>query len=181
MMERGVVMQLSDIARRLGCELQGNGETEICGVNGIDEAWAGDLTFVANKKYLAKLTMTKAAGVILAPDAPAVSLPSLRVANPYLAFAQALELFYPPYVPPEGVHPTAVISPTARIGAHPSIGPYVVIGDDVVIGDHTRIFAHVVIYPQVRIGHHFTEHAGVVVRERTCIGDRVMLQNGVVI
>ncbi len=174
-------MKLSDIAQRLGYELRGNGETEISGVNGIDEAGAGELTFVANKKYLAKLPLTKAAAVILAPDAPEVSLPSLRAANPYLAFAQVLELFYPPGTPPEGVHPTAVIAPTARIGSHASIGPYVVIGDDVVIGDHTRIFAHVVIYPQVRIGHHFTAHAGVVVREGTRIGDRVVLQNGVVI
>src|SRR5207244_12880816 len=114
-------------------------------------------------------------------QSPPRAVPALRAANPYLAFAQVLELFYPPGTPPEGVPPTAVIAPTARIGSHASIGPYVVIGDDVVIGDHTRIFAHVVIYPQVRIGHHFTAHAGAVVREGTRIGDRVVLQNGVVI
>ena len=174
-------MKLSEVAQRLGCELRGNGETEICGVNGIDEAGPGELTFVANKKYLAKLPATKAAAVILAPEAPEVSLPSLRTANPYLAFAQALELFYPPYVPPEGVHPTAVISPSARMGAHASIGPYAVIGENVVIGETARIFAHVVIYPNVSIGHHFTAHAGVVVREGTRIGDRVVLQGGVVL
>ncbi|MBI3302932.1 MAG: UDP-3-O-(3-hydroxymyristoyl)glucosamine N-acyltransferase [Deltaproteobacteria bacterium] len=174
-------MKLSDIAQRLGCELRGNGETEISGVNGIDEAGPGELTFVANKKYLAKLPTTRAAAVILAPDAPEVSLPSLRAANPYLAFAQVLELFYPPYAPPEEVHPTAVISPTAKIGAHASIGPYAVIGDNVVIGDHARIFAHVVIYPNVSIGHSFTAHAGVIIREGTCIGNRVVLQSGVVI
>ncbi len=174
-------MKLSEVAQRLGCELRGNGETEVCGVNGIDEAGPGELTFVANKKYLAKLPATKAAAVILAPEAPEVSLPSLRTANPYLAFAQALELFYPPYVPPEGVHPTAVISPSARIGAYASIGPYAVIGENVVIGETACIFAHVVIYPNVSIGHHFTAHAGVVVREGTRIGDRVVLQGGVVI
>lgn len=174
-------MKLSEVAQRLGCELRGNGETEICGVNGIDEAGPGELTFVANKKYLAKLSATKAAAVILAPEAPEVSLPSLRTANPYLAFAQVLELFYPPYVPPEGVHPTAVISPSARIGAYASIGPYAVIGENVVIGETARIFAHVVIYPNVSIGHHFTAHAGVVVREGTRIGDRVVLQGGVVL
>jgi UDP-3-O-[3-hydroxymyristoyl] glucosamine N-acyltransferase len=174
-------MRLSDIAQRLGGELRGDGETEISGVNGIDEAGLGELTFVANAKYLAKLPATKAAAVILAPDVPEVSLPSLRVANPYLAFAQALELFYPPYVPPEGVHPTAVIAPSARIGAQASIGPYVVIGENVVIGDHARIFAHVVIYPHVTIGCAFTAHAGVVVREGTRIGDRTVLQGGVVI
>lgn len=174
-------MKLADIAQRLSCELRGSEETEIRGINGIDEAGAGELTFVANKKYLAKLSTTKAAAVILAPDAPEVSLPSLRATDPYLAFARALELFYPPYVPPEGVHPTAVVAPTARIGSQASIGPYAVIGDEVVIGDHARIFAHVVIYPKVHIGRYFTAHAGVVVCEGTRIGDRVVLQSGVVI
>lgn len=174
-------MKLSDIAQWLGCELQGDGETEIYGVNSIDEAGAGELTFVANKKYLAKLRHTKATAVILAPDAPAVALPSLRVDNPYLAFARVLELFYAPYVPPAGIHPTAVVSPKARLGSQASIGPYAVIGDDVVIGAQARIFAHVVIYPGVRIGRAFTAHAGVVVREGTWIGDRVVLQSGVVI
>src|SRR5215468_14014 len=142
-----MTMKLFEVAERLGCELRGNGETEICGVNGIDEAGPGELTFVANKKYLAKLPALKAAAVILSPDAPEVGLPSLRTANPYLAFAQALELFYPPYIPPTGVHPTAVIAASAQIGAYASIGPYAVIGDEVVIGDYARVFAHVVIYP----------------------------------
>src|SRR5262249_61070938 len=103
----GMAMKLSEVAQRLGCELRGNGETEICGVNGIDEAGPGELTFVANKKDLAKLPALKAAGVILSPDAPEVGLPSLRTANPYLASAQDFELFYPPSVPPTGVLTTS--------------------------------------------------------------------------
>jgi UDP-3-O-[3-hydroxymyristoyl] glucosamine N-acyltransferase len=174
-------MKLSDVAQHLGCELRGNGELEISGVNSIEEATTGELTFVANAKYLARLATTRATAVILAPDVPEVALPSLRIANPYLAFARALELFYPPYTPPEGVHPTAVISPKARVGSSASIGPYVVISDNVVIGDHARFFAHVVIYPNVRIGRYFTAHAGVVVREGTQVGNRVVLQSGVVI
>jgi UDP-3-O-[3-hydroxymyristoyl] glucosamine N-acyltransferase len=174
-------MKLTDIARLLDCELHGNGDVEISGVKGIDEAGPGELTFVANAKYLAKLPTTTAAAVILAPDGPAVQLPSLRTPNPYFAFARALELFYPPYTPPEGIHPTAVIAPSARIGAHASIGPYAVIEENVEIGDFARIFAHVVIYPKVRIGGNFTAHAGVVVREGSRIGDRVVLQSGVVI
>jgi len=174
-------MKLSEIAQRLGGEVWGNGAVEIVGVNSIDEAKANELTFVANKKYLAKLATTKAAAVILAPSDPAVSLPSLRMANPYLAFARVLEWFSPPYMPPLGVHPTAVVATTARIGSAAAIGPYTVIGENVVIGDHACIFAHVVIYPQVRIGRYFTAHAGAVVREGTTIGDRVVLQSGVVI
>jgi UDP-3-O-[3-hydroxymyristoyl] glucosamine N-acyltransferase len=174
-------MKLAEVAQRLGCELQGDGDVEISGVKGIDDAGPGELTFVANAKYLAKLPTTTAAAVILALDVPAVTLPSLRTSNPYFAFARALELFYPPYTPPEGIHPTAVIAPSAKIGAQASIGPYAVVGEDVEIGDSARIFAHVVIYPKVRIGRNFTAHAGVIVREGSRIGDRVVLQSGVVI
>lgn len=174
-------MKLAEIAQRLQCELRGDGDLEIAGMNSIDEAQPHELTFVANKKYLAKVATTKAAAVILAPTDPDITLPSLRAVNPYLAFAQVLEWFYPPYVPPAEIHPTAVIAPTARIGAAAFVGPYVVIGENVVIGDHARIFAHVVIYPNVQIGHSFTAHAGVVLREGTKIGDRVVLQSGVVI
>lgn len=174
-------MKLGEIAQRLECELRGDGEIEIAGMNSIENAQARELTFVANKKYLAKLVTTKAAAVILAPTDPEIALPTLRTPNPYLAFARVLEWFYPPYAPPLGIHPTAVIAPTARIGTSAFIGPYAVIGENAVIGDHARIFAHVVIYPNVQIGHHFTAHAGVVIREGTTIGDRVVLQGGVVI
>jgi len=174
-------MKLAEIANRLRCELRGNGNIEIQGVNGIDDAGPGELTFVANTRYLSKLPTTKAAAVILAPDAPESVLPSLRAANPYFAFAQALGLFHSPYLPPEGIHPTAVIAPSARIGARASIGPYVVVGENVEIGDSARILAHVVIYPNVTIGHDFMAHAGVVVREGTRMGDRVTLQSGAVI
>ena len=174
-------MKLSEIAARLECELQGDGDLPIAGVKTIDEAGPEDLTFVANKKYFAKLSATKAAAVILPTDARAVLLPSLRTENPDLAVAQVLGWFHPPYVPPEGIHSTAVIAPSAHIGGHASIGPYVVIGDDVVIGDHVRLFAHVVIYPQVQIGSNFIAHAGAVVRERVLMGNNVVLHSGVVI
>ena len=174
-------MQLSEIAERLQCELHGNADPMITDLKPVDEAGPHDLTFVSNKKYFAKLPTTRAAAVILPADAPAVSLPSLRTDNPDLAVAQVLGWLYPPYEPPEGVHPTAVVSPSARLGAHAFIGPYAVIGEDVVIGDHARIFAHVVIYPEARIGHHFTAHAGAVVRERVVIGNHVVLQSGVVV
>jgi len=174
-------MKLVEIAERLRCELRGDGTIEITGVNGIEDAGPGELTFVANTKYLAKLPATKAAAVILAPEAPEIALPSLRIANPYFAFAQALGFFHAPYLPPEGIHPTAIIASSARIGAHASIGPYAVISENVDIGESAHILAHVVIYPNVKIGREFTAHAGVVVREGTRIGDRVVLQSGVVI
>jgi len=98
-----------------------------------------------------------------------------------VAFSKAIELFYTPTPHTRGVHPTAVIAASARLGRDVSIGPYSVIGEEVIIGDAARIDAHVVIYPQVRIGDYFHAYANVVVRERAVIGHRVILQSGCVI
>ena len=174
-------MKLAEIARRLGCEVRGDGEIEIDGVAPIEDAAPGTLTFLANPRYRPFLHTTLAAAVIVAHSEDPVRIPTLRSDDPYLTFAQAIELFYVPPNVPEGIHPTAVIAASAQIGAGAAIGPYAVIGDDVVIGDGARIDAHVVIYPEVRIGDAFRAFAGVTVRERVSIGHRVTLQSGCVI
>ncbi|HVP50959.1 MAG TPA: LpxD N-terminal domain-containing protein, partial [Terriglobales bacterium] len=108
-------MKLSQIASAVAARLEGN-DAEITGVAGIEQAGPGQLTFVANPRYAGAARTTKASAVIVAEDFPALATPALRTANPYLAFARALELFYHPprYAP--GMHSTAVIHETARIG-----------------------------------------------------------------
>ena len=105
----------------------------------------------------------------------------LRSKNPYFAFARAIELFYqaPGYAP--GIHPTAVVHPSAKIGVNAHIGPYVVIDRDVILGNNATLLAHVVIYQGARIGDNFFGHAHAVVRESCRVGNRVILQNGVII
>jgi UDP-3-O-[3-hydroxymyristoyl] glucosamine N-acyltransferase len=175
-------MKLSAIAAALQARLDnGSPETEITGLNGIDQAGPGELSFVANPKYAAAARLTEASAVIVAEDFPAIPAAMLRAKDPYLSFARALELFHQPlrYVP--GVHATAVVHPTAKVGAHAHIGPYVVIDENVVIGEHAVLLAHAVIYRGVKIGDHFFAHAHAVVRENCRLGDRVLLQNGVVV
>lgn len=174
-------MKLREIAEKLGCELVGDGEIEILRVAGIDDAGQGDLTFVANPKYISRIKRTRASAIILGRDHPEAPIPSLRTDNPYLAFARAIELFYAPPAQPRGIHPTALISPRARIGSNPSIGAYAVIGDDAAIGDNVTIYPHVVIYPGAVIGNDCLFHAGVIIREFVRIGHRVIVQNGAVI
>lgn len=174
-------MKLKELADRLGATLNGDGETEITAVAGIEEATASDLTFVANPKY-ASLAHTTAAGAILVnPDFPALPTATLRSSNPYLSFAKAIELFNPPPVYEPGIHPTAVIDDSAKLGHSAHIGAYVVIGRGVSIGDHATILPHVVIYPDVAIGNFFFAHAHSVVREKCRLGDHVILQNGAVV
>ncbi|MBM3790226.1 MAG: UDP-3-O-(3-hydroxymyristoyl)glucosamine N-acyltransferase [Acidobacteria bacterium] len=170
-------MKISDIARKLGCELRTREDVEILRVTGIEEAGPGDLTFVSNRKYVRHIKTTCASAIILGYDMPEVSVPSLRTANPYLAFARALELFYRPLAPAEGIHPTALIAPDARMGVRPSIGAYAVIESGCVIGDRCTIYPHVVLYAGVVVGDDACLHSHVVIRERCRIGDRVVIQN----
>jgi len=175
-------MKLSKLADALDARLEnGSSETEISGVAGIEDATAGHVTFVANPKYAAAARNTRASAVIVSPDFPTIPAAMLRSKNPYFAFAKALELFYKPpnYAP--GIHKTAVIHPTAKIGAKAHVGPYVVVERDVVIGANATLLAHVVIYPGAHIGRKFFAHAHSVVREHCRLGDNVVLQNGAVI
>ena len=174
-------MKLSEIASALGARLEGNGAVEITGVAGIEEAGPGQLTFVANPKYAAAAKTTRASAVIVAEDFPALATATLRSKNPYLDFARALELFYQPPQYAPGVHPTAVVHPSAKIGKGASIGPYVVVDQDVEIGESCVLLAHVVIYRGARIGSNFFAHSHAVVREHCRVGSNVILQNGAVI
>ena len=175
-------MKLSALASALNARLEnGSPDTEITGLNGIEQAGPGELTFVSNPKYAAAARTTKASAVIVSEDFPSIPAATLRAKNPYLTFARALELFHPPAKYAAGVHPTAVVDASARIGAGAHIGPYVVIGDNVSIGAHAVLLAHVVIYRGANIGDNFFAHAHSVVRENCRIGNNVLLQNGVVI
>jgi UDP-3-O-[3-hydroxymyristoyl] glucosamine N-acyltransferase len=175
-------MKLSEIASRLGAQLEnGSPDTEITGVAGIEEAGEQQVTFVANRKYAAAARTTRAAAIIVGEDFPAVSTALLRSKNPYFAFAQAIECFYqrPDYA--AGIHPTAIVHPSAKLGHGSHLGPYVVVGEDVEIGEHAVLLAHVVIYPGAKIGRDFFAHAHAVVREHCRLGDSVILQNGAII
>ena len=175
-------MKLSKLAESLSARLEnGSPETEITGVAGIEDAAAGHVTFVANPKYASAARTTRASAVIVAEDFPTISTAVLRSKNPYLVFARAVELFYQPPAYAPGIHPTAVIHPSAKVGANAHIGPYVVIERDVTLGANATLLAHVVIYPGATVGSNFFAHAHAVVREHCRLGNNVILQNGAVV
>jgi UDP-3-O-[3-hydroxymyristoyl] glucosamine N-acyltransferase len=174
-------MKLRELAGRLACRLEGDGEIDIVRVAGIQDAGPGDLTFVANPKYLSALSTTRASAVVLRDDASAPSIAVLRAADPYLAFARAVGLFAPAWKPAPGVHAMAAIAGDATLGADVSIGAFVAVGEGASIGDRTIVFPNVTIGPGARIGADCIVHSNVAIRERVSIGDRVILQNGVVV
>jgi UDP-3-O-[3-hydroxymyristoyl] glucosamine N-acyltransferase len=172
---------LSELAKHLNATLQGDSTAQITRVAGIETAIPGDLTFVSNPKYSSLARTTQATAIIVEPNFPEIPTPTLRIENPYLAFAKAIELFYQSPAYPPGIHPTAAIAPTAAIGANAHIGAYAVIGDHVTIGDNATILPHVVFYPHTHAGHNLFAHAHAVVREHCRLGDNVILQNGAII
>jgi len=175
-------MKIKKISAELNCDLIGDPETDIIGIAPIENAKPGDLTFLSNKKYQRYLATTAASAIILesSDDLPKGKSAIISL-TPYLTFAEAMNLFHPPVIPERGVHHSAIISPTARIGKGVSIGPFSVIGDYAVIGDNVSVLAHCVIYRDVQIGNSSFIHSHCVIREGCTLGDRVILQNNVVI
>ena len=182
-------MNLGELAQRLGAELvAGEGESTetaaarvVDGVAGIEAAGPGNVTFVANPKYAALARTTRAAALIVEPGFPALKTSTLRTQNPYLAWSKAIEVFHPAPRYEPGVHPTAVVAGTARIGARAHLAAYVVVGEGCVVGDDSVLLPHVVLYDGVTVGDRFLAHAHAVVREGCRLGDDVVLQNGAVI
>jgi UDP-3-O-[3-hydroxymyristoyl] glucosamine N-acyltransferase len=176
-------MKMNELATALGCSIDlppgQTADIDIVGVQGLEHAGPGHLTFLSNPKYAPRLKQTQASAVL--STRPVEGIATFVSANPYHDYARALELFYQPPRPAAAIHPTAAIAPTARIGENASIGAFVSIGDDVVIGRNAVLHPHAVIYPGAIIGDDFTAHSHSVVREFCRVGNRVILQNNVVI
>jgi UDP-3-O-[3-hydroxymyristoyl] glucosamine N-acyltransferase len=174
-------MKLRDLAARLECRLEGDGDIDIARVAAIDDAGPGDVTFLANPRYAASLASTRASAVIAKSDVPAGPCAMLRSDDPYLAFARAVGLFAPAWRPAPGVHPMAAVAANAHIGRDVSVGPFVAIGEGAHVGDRTVIFPNVTVGPGATIGADCVIHSNVAIRERVTIGSRVILQNGVAV
>lgn len=174
-------MKLKEIARRLECRLEGDGEIDIHRVTAIQDAGPGDLTFFTNPKYVGALRATRASAVILSEQAEAAPCAMLRVSHPYVAFAKAIGLFAPDHRPPAGVHRLADVASSAVVAPDASVGPFAVIGDEARVGARTLIYPHVTIGPGAQIGDDCVVHANVSIRERVQIGKRVVIQDGAVI
>jgi UDP-3-O-[3-hydroxymyristoyl] glucosamine N-acyltransferase len=171
---------LAELACLLTGELEGDGQTIICGLAPLDQAQAGDLTFLAESKHAARLEASRATAVLVAPHVP-VDRPAIRVAEPYMGFIHLLEHFFPPQSPVWGIDPRAVIGSEVALGARVNIGPYAVIdrgvrlGDDVTvypgtyigagceIGAGSILYANVSLYPHVQLGRGVIIHSGAVI------------------
>ena len=178
-----MTLTLQEIAKLSGGELSGDGNRVISGAASLDEAVDGEIAFYNNPKYMPRLKATQASAVFVPPDfSEKISAAQIRVADPSKAFEQVvLKLAPKPVVFASGIHPTAVVDPTAKLGARVSIQPHAVIEADVTIGDETVVGAGSYVGHETAIGKSCLIYPNVTIRERSKIGSRVIIHGGAVI
>ncbi|MDR2337644.1 MAG: UDP-3-O-(3-hydroxymyristoyl)glucosamine N-acyltransferase [Deltaproteobacteria bacterium] len=182
-----MIYKLQDIANKLNAELIGDGNLTITGINPLQSASEQDLSFFSpktekNTKDLLKIATTKTIGAVLVKKyIPEIKSPQIITANPLHAIIGLASLFHKKPPQPTGIHPSAIIHATAKLGTNVSVGALAVIGEKVVIGDNTTIHPHVVIYPFAQIGNNCVLHASSVIREYVKLGNNCLIQNGTVI
>ncbi|HKS30659.1 MAG TPA: UDP-3-O-(3-hydroxymyristoyl)glucosamine N-acyltransferase [Pyrinomonadaceae bacterium] len=176
-------MKLAELAERTNARIEGDAEVEIKGAAGLDIAEAGDVTFLANKRYTPQVETTRASAIFVGEDAEIgrKDITVLRTRDPYLAYTRALIIFYPEPRPEPFIHPSAVIDPTAHVGEGVWIGANAVIGREAEIGARVRIHPNATVYDAVRIGDDSVIHSGVSLREGTILGKRVIVHNNTVV
>jgi UDP-3-O-[3-hydroxymyristoyl] glucosamine N-acyltransferase len=182
------MIRVRDIAAVLRAGVEGDGELELSRVAKIEEAGGGDITFLANLKYLKHLETTAASAVIISR---AIEVPArgdglrpvyLRVDNPYASFLKVLLMFHPPHDPlPPGIHPTAVVDPSAIIGAGVRVGALAVIAEGCQVGDGTVVMQGTVLCAGAVVGPDSLLYPHVTVREGCTLGARVIVHSGTVI
>ncbi|MEN3183590.1 MAG: UDP-3-O-(3-hydroxymyristoyl)glucosamine N-acyltransferase [Atribacterota bacterium] len=176
-------LRLGDLTAHLGGELFGDPEFVVQGVREPRDAEEHDLVFLFDNRLLTEVLASRARAVVAGRGArkDLEGKFVLEVANPRLAFARVLPLFFPPFRPPVGIHPLAFVHPRAKLGRDVAVGPFAVIEEDASIGDRTCIFPQVYVGRGVHIGDDCLLYPQVVVREHCIIGNRVILHSGVVV
>ncbi len=174
---------LEEISKIVGGRIIGNKATLIQGVAGLEEARSGDITFLANPKYKSLLTKTQASCVIIDNETECLThTNSLICENPSLIFDAVINLFSPEKpVYALGVHATAIVHSSVKLGKDVAIGPHVVIEDKAVIGDRSVIWANSYVGKGTVIGQDALVYPNVTIREYVQIGDRVIIHSGTVI
>jgi UDP-3-O-[3-hydroxymyristoyl] glucosamine N-acyltransferase len=176
-------MKLSELASLTSAHLErDSSDIEITGAAGLDNAGPGQITFLANPRYTPKVNSTQASAIYLSEEALIDrEIPVLRAKNPYLAYTRALILFHPETRHESFIHESAVIDPSAKIGANVWIGACSVIGPGSEVAEGVRIHPNVTIYENVTVGKDSVIHSGSVIRERSRLGERVVIHNNVVV
>lgn len=174
---------LSEIAATLGCELPpGCEDTQVTAISSPESAENDSIIFLSNPKFAPLVERSKARYVITSHGTPISGKINFEISDPYVGYAKIAQLFEdttPTFG--KGVHPSAIIDPSASIASSVAIGPGSVIGADVSIGEGCRIGARCVIEKSCTVDSDCRIDSGVIIRMGTRIGNRVIIQSGAII
>lgn len=175
MIKSDIKKTLKELAQIVGGEIAGDESVVIGKAAEIEDAGEGDIAFIANPKYIDRISTTKASAIIASPDIKVPGKNFLYVKNPYLAFAKVLAIFKPSTTSYKGIHPGAHIHQTAVIGSSVSLYPHVYIEQDAKIGDRVALYPGVYIGKGAQVGDDTILYSNVSVREGCFIGKRVII------
>ncbi len=174
-------VRLSELVAQFGGELQGN-DVAVSRVAPLDHADADAIAFLANPKYRAQLQATTAGAVIVPESArDDTALPRIVTKDPYLYFARVSTLLNPARNQPPGVHPSATVATSARLGAGVSIGPNTTVGEGAEICDQVQVYPGAVIGDGVRLGAGTRVYPNATIYHGCEIGERCTIHSGAVI
>ena len=172
---------LSELARLLEAEIEGDGQTEISGISALSEAKTGDLAFVAEDGgAVRRLAASHASAVLVARDMP-VDRPAIRVPDPYLGFIRLVETYFPQQHPDWGIDERAVLAPSVVLGQGVSVGPFAVIGEGCRLEDGVVVYPGTYVGPGCHIGTGCVLYANVSLYPRVTLGRGVVIHSGAVI
>jgi len=174
-------MTLGDLARLLEGVLEGDPGLEVSGVAPLDRAGPSQVSFLSNPRYASSLKTTRAGGVIVGLDVREAGLNLIRVKDPYLGFARAMEAFYASPYESSGVSEKASVHPGAKIGRHPGIHPFAVVCQGAQIGDRVVLMPGAYVGPGATVGDDSIIHPNVVLEWGVTVGKRVIVHAGTVI
>ncbi|MBN1574367.1 MAG: UDP-3-O-(3-hydroxymyristoyl)glucosamine N-acyltransferase [Deltaproteobacteria bacterium] len=172
---------LKELADHVGGEVFGDEDLIVSGVSGIAEAGEGDITFIANPKYMEYLDKTEASAIIVSPEIEFDKKPLIKVDNPYLAFASVVTLMTEAARDLFGISEEAHVHPDAEIHPKTAVHPLAYIGKGAKVGEGTVIYPGVYIGAGAAVGNDSTLYPNVTLMDRCVIGDRVIIHSGTVI
>ncbi len=172
---------LREIADTIKAEVFGDDQVEIKGINSLEEASSGDISFFADPRYKESAKDTKASALIVSKITDLYGGPQLVVSNPTLAYAKVASLLAPSLPKFPGISKKAVIHESSKIGEDVSIYPWVYVGEEVVIGDHVTLFPGVFVGDRVKIGNETVIYPNVTIMHDCVLGNEVIIHAGTVI
>lgn len=176
-----VSFSLGELGRLLDAEVKGDPDLRVCGIEALDGAASGQLSFLIDSRYLHLLPGCRASALIVSSKFRDLEFNLLIARNPGLALAKAVQLFLPDSSGPAVIHPSAFIGEGVSFAHGVSVGPLAHVGDNSRIGAWTKISPCAYLGKEVRIGEKCLIHPRACILDRCVIGNRVIVHAGAVI